>query len=461
MINKKDISLRELLRPRHARMAWLVLAIALCVTAALWVLSLRLVEDRTESRFNTQSLQLKTAIEERLLNYEQVLAGSAGLFSVAGEVSREEWRTYIDKVNIDRYYPGIQGIGYTRRIMINELNGHLQELEAEGLEGYVVRPRGLRPEFHPIVYLEPATERNRRAFGYDAYQDPIHRKAIERARDTAGPVVTGKVVLVQEEVAEDQAGFLMYYPVYHGGVVPQSLGERRILLKGFVFSAFRTNNLLDGIVGLISPFLDVRIYDGSSLGRETLMYGSNLGSLDEDFSFEKTQQIEYGGRTWVIQTRSTPAFDFLASDPRPAIVLGSGILVSLLLFAFSLALIRSRVLAQISAGRYRAITEGASNITVVLNRQGRVTYVSPSSNTILGYDPDDARDVPSQTRVHSDDWPACRTVSVRPFASPANRCRWYGRGYGMPPVGGGKWKARISPCWMCPGLRALCSACGT
>ncbi|WP_417547104.1 EAL domain-containing protein [Marinobacter segnicrescens] len=405
MINKKDISLRELLRPRHARMAWLVLAIALCVTAALWVLSLRLVEDRTESRFNTQSLQLKTAIEERLLNYEQVLAGSAGLFSVAGDVSREEWRTYIDKVNIDRYYPGIQGIGYTRRIMINELHGHLQELEAEGLEGYVVRPRGLRPEFHPIVYLEPATERNRRAFGYDAYQDPIHRKAIERARDTAGPVVTGKVVLVQEEVAEDQAGFLMYYPVYHGGVVPQSLGERRMLLKGFVFSAFRTNNLLDGIVGLISPFLDVRIYDGSSLGRETLMYGSNLGSLDEDFSFEKTQQIEYGGRTWVIQTRSTPAFDFLASDPRPAIVLGSGILVSLLLFAFSLALIRSRVLAQISAGRYRAITEGASNITVVLNRQGRVTYVSPSSNTILGYDPDDARDVPSQTRVHSDDWP--------------------------------------------------------
>ena len=90
MINKKDISLRELLRPRHARMAWLVLAIALCVTAALWVLSLRLVEDRTESRFNTQSLQLKTAIEERLLNYEQVLAGSAGLFSEIGRASCRE-----------------------------------------------------------------------------------------------------------------------------------------------------------------------------------------------------------------------------------------------------------------------------------------------------------------------------------------------------------------------------------
>ena len=75
---------------------------------------IRLVEDRTEARFRTQSLQLKTAIEERLLNYEQVLAGSAGLFAVAGEVSREAWREYVEKLDINRYYPGIQGIGYVK-----------------------------------------------------------------------------------------------------------------------------------------------------------------------------------------------------------------------------------------------------------------------------------------------------------------------------------------------------------
>src|SRR5690554_4732502 len=173
MINKKDIALRDLLRPRYARMAWLVLFVALAVTIALWVLSMRLVEDRTASRFLTQSVQLKTAIEERLLNYEQVLAGSAGLFSVAGDVSREDWQTYVDRVNIDRYYPGIQGIGYTRRILIHELHGHLQALKNEGFADYLVRPVGLRDEFHPVVYLEPATERNRRAFGYDAYQDEI------------------------------------------------------------------------------------------------------------------------------------------------------------------------------------------------------------------------------------------------------------------------------------------------
>ena len=88
---------------------------------------IRLVEDRTEARFRTQSLQLKTAIEERLLNYEQVLAGSAGLFAVAGEVSREAWREYVEKLDINRYYPGIQGIGYVKRVDVRQMADHIAD----------------------------------------------------------------------------------------------------------------------------------------------------------------------------------------------------------------------------------------------------------------------------------------------------------------------------------------------
>ena len=74
-MNRKDLPLLQLLKPRNAWLAWLLLVIAIAVTVASWQFSIRLVEDRTEARFRTQSLQLKTAIAERLLNYEQVLAG--------------------------------------------------------------------------------------------------------------------------------------------------------------------------------------------------------------------------------------------------------------------------------------------------------------------------------------------------------------------------------------------------
>ncbi|MGP4843559.1 bifunctional diguanylate cyclase/phosphodiesterase [Marinobacter sp. 1Y8] len=401
----KDVTLGQLLRPRHSRIAWLILLIAIVLTVISWRFSIILVADRTEAHFENQSKQLKTAIEERLLNYEQVLAGSAGLFAVADLVGRDDWRLYVNKLDINRYYPGIQGIGYTARVEGDDVVDFVKRIRDQGLPDYLVNPAGIRAEYHPIVFLEPSTQRNRRAYGYDAFGDPAHRIAMEAARDTGVATMTGKVVLVQEEVDDEQAGFLMYFPVYEGDTVPQIMAERRGRLRGFVFSAFRMNNLMDGIVGLISPFLDVRIYDSDVAVKDALMYGSNLGSLDDNYTFEMSQKVSHGGRTWLLQTRTTPAFDYRASDPRPLIVVISGVLISLLLFAFSLAMIRSRMLAQVNAGRYRAITEGASNITLILNRQGSVKYISPSCETILGIAPDTLPMPELEDQVHPDDWP--------------------------------------------------------
>jgi len=171
MYNEKELPLRKLLHLRNAWAAWLTLGVAVSITLGLWQLSVRLVEDRTEVRFRTQSLQLKTAIEERLLNYEQVLAGSAGLFAVAGDVSREEWREYIRKVNIDRYYPGIQSIGFVRRIGAREMAGHIASVRAEGISDYQVTPLGSGPFYYPMVYLEPDTPRNLRL--WDTMPSPI------------------------------------------------------------------------------------------------------------------------------------------------------------------------------------------------------------------------------------------------------------------------------------------------
>ena len=107
MMTKKDLPLRQLLKLRNSWIAWVVFLVSVVATVLLWQVSIRLVEDRTEARFRTQSLQLKTAIEERLLNYEQVLAGSAGLFAVTGKVTRDQWKEFVDTVAINPYYPGI------------------------------------------------------------------------------------------------------------------------------------------------------------------------------------------------------------------------------------------------------------------------------------------------------------------------------------------------------------------
>ena len=52
------------------------------------------------------------------------------------------------------------------------------------LRDFDIKPAEPRPEYHAIVYLEPLTEANRSAIGYDMFTEPIRREAMERARDT-------------------------------------------------------------------------------------------------------------------------------------------------------------------------------------------------------------------------------------------------------------------------------------
>jgi len=105
--------------------------------------------------------------------------------------------------------PGILGLGYARLIPPERLAQHLQEIRQEGFPDYHVWPEGERAVYTAIIYLEPFTNRNLRAFGYDMLSEPTRRVAMERARDDNAAALTGKVKLVQETVTDVQAGTLM------------------------------------------------------------------------------------------------------------------------------------------------------------------------------------------------------------------------------------------------------------
>lgn len=151
-----------------------------------------------QERFDFKVSEARFAIDQRLLAYEHALRGAVGLFAASDAVTRAEWRTYMRQLDIDKHYPGIQSIGFSLRIPPERRAAHLDAIRAEGFPDYSIRPAGERAEYTSIVFLEPFDWRNRRAFGYDMYSEPVRRVAMARARDTGRPSVSGKVTLVQE-----------------------------------------------------------------------------------------------------------------------------------------------------------------------------------------------------------------------------------------------------------------------
>ncbi|MBI3143727.1 MAG: CHASE domain-containing protein [Pseudogulbenkiania sp.] len=317
--------------------ALLAFTVLVAMTLWMWSGASKEAARTTRERFNFKVSEIEFAVQQRLMAYEQVLRGGVALFAASGEVRRDKWRTYVDTLAINRNYPGIRGIGFSLRIPPAKLAAHLQAVRREGFPHYALRPEGERAEYTSIIYLEPFDWRNRRAFGYDMFSEPVRHEAMVRARDTGRPSISGKVQLVQETKQGVQSGFLMYLPVYRHGALLRTVEERRAALLGYVYAPFRMNDLMRGILNRTAlPDIDLDIHDGIDASAQSLLFDSapeHLEQRDESV-FSAVSVIEFAGRNWTLHFSSLPAFEATVDQQKPRLILLGGLLISALFAAF-------------------------------------------------------------------------------------------------------------------------------
>ena len=328
------------------RQAWpagavLAAALALTLTATLYT--------RAEVQFQERrdlaaiGAELVAKIDARLHAHAQVLRSGAAYVAVAGEVSRAQWQTFVERSRIHLNLPGIQGIGFALMIAPDQLSQHEAEVRAQGFPDYRVWPAGRRDPYSAIVYLEPFAGRNLRAFGYDMLSEPVRRAAMERARDEDRAVLSGKVHLVQETARDVQAGTLMYVPVYRLGRPTGTVAERRAALLGWVYSPYRMDDLMFGI--LAGWDLDdgqrvrLAVYEGDRPSDDTLLFDSQPGAAAPAADALRLPILFNGSRWTLILARSGP---LAGEDPRVWLVGGGGSVIGVLLAALVLALLNTR-----------------------------------------------------------------------------------------------------------------------
>src|SRR5690606_7533042 len=104
-------------------------------------------------RFSARNAQIKLALELQLRSFEQALRGTVGLFAVKGHVDRRMWRTYTQVLDLPRYLPGIQAIGYARWISHEQKDLLEMEVRSDGREGFAVWPSGTRSHYAPAILI--------------------------------------------------------------------------------------------------------------------------------------------------------------------------------------------------------------------------------------------------------------------------------------------------------------------
>lgn len=374
---------------------WIVLLFSLVVTIFVWSVSKNYYEDRAKKYFEANVDNKIQHINQRLSRYEGALHSGIAFFEGSDYVSREDWHHFVQALQLQKFYPGMQGVGFSLMLHPDEIPMLEQKMRTEGYPSFTLKPAGNRDQYSSILYLEPMDKRNIQAIGYDMFSEPTRRAAMERARDSGLPTVTGRVKLLQEIDSNTQPGVLMYLPLYDRGVKIDTIEARRKALIGYVYSPFRLNDLMNAIE-LETLFVSLEMYDGEAVNEEHLLYRSLKPSSYVPKRTDR-RKIQAGGRTLEIVFSTTHEFDKKMDSNYPLLLTLAGFFAYYILFFIIVILYRGRIALKSQAEALEVnrtwletlLTSSIDGIHI-LDFNGNLIEWSPSFIEMLGYTEEEA-----------------------------------------------------------------------
>ena len=310
----------------------LVAACVLSFEAAAYVSAT--AEARRHADFQADADETRHQIEVRLNTYIEVVRAGTALLAASNEIHHSEFRAFVRRLELRNRYPGIELIGFAQRVPDADLRSFVQAAKLDGVSLLRVHPNQPRTEHHPVVFFEPVDERNARAIGLDLAIDPVQRAAMDRARDTGQPALSGRSAPGSplDEIAPGSV--MLYVPVYRQGAAVESIDDRRQALHGFAFSPLRPEVLLQGIAASAVRPVTFDVHDMAEPEGQGLIHSSASGTPRP--AYETTARLAVAGREWDVHLKSTrPAQRFLS--PGGENTLAAGLLLALMLFVITRA----------------------------------------------------------------------------------------------------------------------------
>lgn len=346
---------------RFLGVPFLILALGLSLSAVLWAALREAGAMRDRVRFELAVTREIDRLGDRMRVQGTLMRSASALFSALAPepVSAERFAAYVARLDVDRNYPGLQGIGFSLRVNDDAESATVLASARRRSHDFDLFPPHAG-ERHAIVFLEPLDARNRMVLGFDMFAEPVRREAMERARDRAMPALSGRVSLMQEIAGQrQQAGFLMYAPVFRGGGVPESVEARRARLYGFVYSPFRAEDLLSRIYDdpPETRELSLAIYDGPTPRDETLMYQTDAEHVMPNGRLRATVPIDIAGHRWTAVLAAREPFERLSSRRAAPTAALAGIAGTVVLAGLVLAQGRATREAQRARDEVRSINE--------------------------------------------------------------------------------------------------------
>ncbi|WP_275546682.1 MULTISPECIES: response regulator [unclassified Pseudomonas] len=374
---------------------WIPLLVALSLLFGLgglifWQWSVLQEREREESqqRFQLEAQDIGQRVVARMQAYEMALRGVSGLMTGSDRVSPVEWQRALDQLQLQDRYPGIQAVAWSRYLTAEQLPDFRAEVLADGRLDYQMFPAQEREHYLPIDYVSPLDWRNRRVLGFDMLSEPTRLDAIERSIESGEASLSGPVVLRQEIDVNVQQGVLLFLPVFRPGVPLNTAEQRREALLGVVHGAFRSHDLMEGILGSQTRLFDIVLTDLRAPDTDLLAGESQPNGWQP--KFRDHLELPLYGRVWSLDVIGTVEYERNLIDRTGTLGLWAGfaatVLLALLVGGYLYQRERKLHLSEKTAvklrereERFRLLVERLPVATLLCDDKGRIEMANRSA----------------------------------------------------------------------------------
>lgn len=288
----------------HAVIALAVLFAGVAATIYYWQSLRRSVQSDIKTAHARQLNRLGAAASDRIQLYENLLRGSAGLFTIHPNTTQADWDAYHQPYDIRQKLPDIESVGVYRYLTKADVPAFIERRKAQGETDYKIMPEGERDIYTPVVFDARYTGGGK-AHGYDSYADPIRRKAINRALRTGKPAMSGIVVPASQEPA-NRVTSVLYFPIYQTSKPIDTEQQRQAAILGFVYIAIDLRTLLEDVLSITqSPHSALKVYDATT-GKLAYQSDNFKTVTDAKGALIETADIQPYGQPWRVTFAVSP-----------------------------------------------------------------------------------------------------------------------------------------------------------
>jgi PAS domain S-box-containing protein len=379
--------LREHLR--RMGVAYIILLISLTPAAFVYQRVKANVRIREEARLNAAVRDITDQIDHQFTDVTHVLWGVRGLFLASHKVRANEWNLFLNSVQFSEKNTGMRDLGFALRVPATNLATHIQEQQRENRSDYAIGPIGERDEYFPIIFLRDQQDGDVRSLGWDPYANPERRAAMDAARDTGEPIATVEVPMARPTGEFTMTGHIVYFPVYHGAVEPQTVAERREKLVGFVFASFQEERFWRALFDDPIELFDIDIFQGKSSGDGKLVFDSDPGltraKAEANQALVTEKPLNYFGLNWAMRATTRPKFGVGDERYFPMVALAGCVALSFALFLLAAIQARSRAALQHEKEQLAVTLRSIADGVIATDRDGKILLFNNAAEQITGW----------------------------------------------------------------------------